>query len=193
VEVTEKDIEDFKKSCKKNGIEYKTDQEYREAAYNLYGFAELLFKIYREEKARENRLKDEPKGFAFPGEGRMCPLCGHGVGNDENMWFDKWGMKCMPCQNALNKKIIPGYVFKDHDNDKHITASRLEWKLKVKQQTIRKLVREDKLKARVITGHKYGDVLVFLRKENPNLKSIIETAKNEVLERKAAKQKKENA
>jgi hypothetical protein len=86
------------------------------------------------------------------------------------MYFDKWGAKCPDCQEALNKNIIPGYVFKDRDNHKHITASELSWRHKLPYQTIKKLIRQNKLKARTIPK---SNTLVFLRKENPDLPTLI--------------------
>ncbi len=115
-----------------------------------------------DEKQREERLKSEPMGYAFPAERRTCHLCGQTC-SDQDMWYDKWGMKCLDCQYALNKKIIPGYVFKDYDNKQHITASTLSWRFKIHSATIRKLVRQGKLKARIIPGNR---TMIFLVKEN---------------------------
>lgn len=167
--LTDKDYAEFKKICDKEGITYKTEAEYHESANNLVNFVDILIKIDQEEKARERHLEKEPKGFAFESRGRTCSLCGHHV--DGEMWYDKWGMKCMDCQQALNKKLVPGYVFKDHKNEKHITASQLSWRFKIHIQTIKKLVRQGKLKARVLP---HGP-MVFLRRENRDLKAIIET------------------
>lgn len=176
-ELTDSDITEFKKLCDKNGVAYDTDVEYREAAQNMLGLAELLLDIYRDQKAQELRLRDHPQGFAFPAEGRICPLCKYGISGD--MWYDKWGMKCMDCQQALNKKIVPGYVFKDHDNERHITASQLSWKFNIKLQTIKKLIRLGEIKARVVSSSAHGDTLVFLRTENPELPEKVQKHTNQ--------------
>jgi hypothetical protein len=177
--ISDESLEKFKKIMKEEkDYVYPTDAEARKAAQDMVNFVELLYDIWREEERRMTRLKQEPKGFALKGEGRMCSLCGDGIG-DEDMWYDKWGLKCMFCQQALNKRLLPGYVFKDSKNEKHITATKLSWKLDIRHQTINKLVRQGKLKARVVPG-KNRDTLVFLKKENPNLVHIVEeaTAKN---------------
>lgn len=177
--VSDKDLASFKKSCAKEGIEYKSEEEFRKAAQDLYDLAGLLYRAYCEDRERKDKLKDNPKGFAFASDGRMCKLCGDGVRGD--MWFDKWGMKCFDCQKALNKKIIPGYVFNDDNYERHITESRLAWKASIRSQTIRKLVRQGKLKARILPQ----GTCVFLQKENPNLFDVIETELEQLASKKA--------
>jgi hypothetical protein len=167
VDLTEKDLADFKKLFEKEGITYDTEAEYREAAYNIVNLCDLALQVAMEEKARDKRLKNEPKGFSFKGEGRMCSLCKHGVADD--MWYDKWGMKCLDCQDAFNKKIVPGYVFKDRDNEKSVTDSTLAYKTGINVRTIRKLVRRGDIKVRILPK----GPMVILRKENPNLLAIL--------------------
>lgn len=173
VNITDKDLVEFKKLCEKQGIKYDSEQKYREALHNLVGFFDVLIQIDQRQKSWERRLKDEPKGFSLPSEGRTCALCHHHIMGE--MWYDKWGLKCMNCQEAYNKRIIPGYVFKDRDNEKHITADSLAHQTGLHYQTIMKLVRQGKLKARI---GPHGPT-VFLRKENPELGKIIEREKAE--------------
>lgn len=173
---SDKYIEEFRKIYKKEYGKEISFEEARESATRLVNFVSLLIEIDQKERKLTARLKTEPKGFAIQGNGRTCPLCKTNVRDD--MWFDKWGAKCLDCQDALNRKLIPGYVFKDHDNDKHITASELSWRHKLHNQTIKKLIKENKLKARTIPK---SNTLVFLRKENPDLPTIIkEHQKNPV-------------
>jgi hypothetical protein len=171
VELTDKDIEKFKKLCEKRGIQYETEAELREAAYNLVRFAELAYDVAREEWQRKKRLEKEPKGFAFEGKGRFCGLCGNCV--IEDMWYDKWGMKCIDCQKALEKKIVPGYVFKDRDKHRHVKLFDITHETGLKTPTIYKLIRQGKLKARIIPHEKYISTFIFLRSDNPNLASVL--------------------
>lgn len=168
---TEEDIKKFKAICEKEGIKYDTEAEYRDAAQNLLNFAALAYDMAKEDLLRKKRLDKEPKGFEMDGNGRLCWLCSNAP---DKIWYDKWGMKCLDCQTALDKKIIPGYVFKDRDNEKHVTASRLAWKFDIGIQTVKKLLRQGKLKAREIPGN---GTLVFLRKDNPNIVEVLETEK----------------
>lgn len=167
MQLSEKDYAEFKKICEKEGVKYDTEEEYRESANNLYRYAELALELAREQYLWEMRLKKEPKGFAIKSEGRSCCLCHTSVMGE--VWYDKWGMKCMTCQSALDKKIVPGYVFNDSDNNRHVTASQLNWKYGIHPQTIKKLIRLNKLKPRIIPN----GVTLFLRRENPKLPEII--------------------
>lgn len=167
INVSDKYLGEFKQLCKKEGIKYETEAEYREAANNLVNFVDLLVQMGMEHDGWDKRLEKEPKGFALPSEGRSCSLCHKMVFGE--VWYDKWGMKCMNCHEAFKKKIIPGYVFKDRDNEKHITDSRLADISGLHIQTIRKLIRQGKIKARKVPG---GPV-VILRKENPNIQNIM--------------------
>lgn len=170
MEITKEHLDDFKAICDEKGVHYDTDAEYREAARRLLEFFEIMYESALEHRRWDERLKKEPKGFAIESKGRTCGLCYTSVMGE--VWYDKRGMKCMTCQNALDKKIIPGYVFKDEDNNRHVTASQLNWKYGVHPQTIRKLVRQKKLKPRVIPN----GITLFLRSENPELPHFIEEA-----------------
>lgn len=165
--LTNKEYASFKAICEKEGIKYETEAEYEEAARNLYRYVELSYELAREHRGWELRLKDEPDGFWLDSDGRTCYVCHTNVSGQ--IWFDKWGLKCDNCQAAFKKKIFPGYILKDRDNNKHITDSQLNWKFKLHHQTIKKLVREGRLIARIIPN----GPMIFLRKENPDLGIII--------------------
>ncbi len=166
-ELTEKEFNSFKRICEKDGIKYDTEEEYREAARNLFEYVKLTYEMAREHHGWEQRLKDEPRGFWLDSAGRTCYVCHTNVHGQ--IWFDKWGLKCANCQEAFEKKVFPGYVLKDRDNEKHVTDSQLNWKYGVCPRTIKKLTRTGLLKARQIPN----GPAIFLRKENPDLPQII--------------------
>ncbi len=84
------------------------EHEYTEAEIkSVTELVKLLLKMEQEEQQRRRRLARQPQGFPMAGEGRDCWLCHTGVCH-ENGWYDKYGFKCMACQNAVNKRIIPG-------------------------------------------------------------------------------------
>ncbi len=172
VQVSDKNLDEFIEISEKEGHKYETREDARQAANNLVGLFDVLIQIDQEEKARVRKLEDNPKGYAILAKGHTCPLCANYL-FDVDMWYDKWGMKCLSCQDALNKKIVPGYVFRDYKHDKSVTDSTLSWKADIHVQTIRKLARQGKLKARIIPNGPY----VFLRKENPNLMDVIDEEK----------------
>jgi hypothetical protein len=178
-QINDKDLDEFIKISDKEGHKYETREGARDAASNLVGFFDILIQMDMEERRKNDRLKDEPDGFAFPGEGRGCSLCSRHISGD--MWWDKWGQKCMDCHDAFKKKIIPGYCFKDHNNEKHITISKILWKFDIPIQTLKKMVREGEIKVRTVKGN---GTMVVLRKENPSLGDVLRKEKIELEKRR---------
>lgn len=168
MQLTDKQFAEFKALCAKHNIVYKTDMEYRQSAMSLIRLVKVLHDGAYEEFLRQEQLKKEPQGFAVPSKGRTCSLCRQSVYGE--VWYDKWGMRCMNCQAAYKRRIIPGYVFKDSDNHRYITGEELHSKLGVHPQTVLKLVRDGKLKPRTVP---HGP-MVFLKRDNPNLPDVIE-------------------
>lgn len=168
-DISEKHMSEFKALCEEKGIKYETDAEYRESMYNLVGFVDTLVEMDMAQGALKNRLVTAPKGFTLEGKGRNCSLCGRSV-HEGDGWYDKWGFKCMNCQDAVNKKKIPGSLCGDWDHKKCISDTNLSWKSKLHTQTIRKLIRNGTIKARPIPNGPY----MILRKDNPNLAEILE-------------------
>jgi hypothetical protein len=145
--LSDKDIKHFKTMFEKEGVKYDTESEYREAAQNMVDLVDLLLEMEMEERTRKKRLETEAQGFILEGSGRNCSLCGRGVYEGDG-WYDKWGFKCMNCQDAINKKKIPGSLCGDWKHEKYITASALSYTVDMHTQTIRKLIRQGKIKAR---------------------------------------------
>jgi hypothetical protein len=145
--LSEEFIEKYKKIHEKEYGEKLTSEEAYESAHNLLGFFEVLYKCAMREDGHKRRLGKEPKGFALEGSFYSCPICGCNTPGPE-MWYDKHGQKCIICQKAIDKKIIPGSLCK---NDKEFYKMwEIERWYNLKAQTIKKLVREGKLKARII-------------------------------------------
>lgn len=142
----QKTYDEFKAISDKNGIVYESDLEMKQSADNLVRFVDLMIQIDQEHRGWERRLEKEPKGFSLPSNGRTCSLCKTNVRGE--VWYDKWGLKCLDCQSALHKKIIPGYVFKDRDNNRHITASQLSSRFGLHSQTIKKTCKRSETKSK---------------------------------------------
>lgn len=174
VNVSDDSLDEFIEISKKEGIEYKDRDDARRSANNLVGFFDVLIEIDQQERVRKKRLEDEPNGFTFEGNGRNCCLCGRAVTDD--MWYDKWGQQCMDCHDARKKRIVPGLAYGDYKHERSVTGSTLQYKFDVSHMTLKKLVRQSKLKARIVPGN---GVMVFLRKENPDIVKIIEADKAE--------------
>lgn len=171
-EISDKYLKEFKELCGEKGIKYETEEEYKSSASNLVELVDLLVQMDMEERARKKRLEDEPKGYALEGKGRNCSLCGRGIYEGDG-WYDKWGFKCMNCQDAVNKKKIPGSLCRDYDHRKYMTDSTLSWKTGLHMQTIRKLIRRGDIKARQIPKGPF----IILRKDNPDIVDVLEAEK----------------
>ncbi|MDR3298269.1 MAG: helix-turn-helix domain-containing protein [Candidatus Nomurabacteria bacterium] len=134
-----------------------TDEKRRRLAQ----FFDILIEIDQKEKARQKRLINEPKGFSMPGEGRNCSLCKRELYSEDG-WYDKWGFKSINCQDAINKRRIPGSLCRDYKNEKCMTDSELASRTNSHVQTIRKLIRRGEIKGRRIPNGPY----LILEKDN---------------------------
>jgi hypothetical protein len=164
--LSKKAIDEFKEIYQKEYKKELTDAEASEAANNLVGFFKILYDCEVREQQRKYRLKKEPEGFHLDGE-YTCSICHRQAAGSEN-WYDQWGIKCLLCQKAVKEGSVPPFVCKDRHS--WYAMWELDSKFKIKHQTARKLVRQGKIKARIVPyadGRPYE--YVFLKKENPDL------------------------
>lgn len=164
----DKSIQKFKDIFEEDYGKKFTWEEAYDAAHNLVGYFELLLEIDHKEKLRKQKLKQHPNGFHIEGTYSCC-LCGAQT-SDDDLWYDKYGIKCMLCQKAVEKRIVPVKACKG-DNSWY-SMSDLSDYYGLHTATTRKLAREGKLKARIVlradgNPHFY----VFMIKENPKLKN----------------------
>jgi hypothetical protein len=129
--------------------------------------AEILAQAVLKEHDRQLRLKDTPKGFHLTDGSYSCCICGTYVSGDQS-WYDQYGIKCMTCQKAQDAGIFPPEICDDKES--WYTSWELAEYLGIKHQTMRKMIRESKLKARIIQAengkpHHY----VFMTSENKEI------------------------
>ncbi|MBT4209975.1 MAG: hypothetical protein HOE19_03625 [Candidatus Komeilibacteria bacterium] len=166
--LSDKTIKEYQRIFKESynhPVSYEKAEEY---GNRLADFFQLIVDMDMANEEKKARLKESPKGFPLDdGSTYNCCVCYRQVTGKEG-WYDKYGNKCLNCQKALDKKVIPGYICNDRD------SFYLIWELKDKfgihHTTARKMVREGKLKARIIQNehgklHEY----VFIIKENKKL------------------------
>lgn len=74
-EINDESLEGWKTAFAKDGIDYKTDQEYYEAIHNFTGFIDTLVEIDRRIKENEatGKQKDE-SGFIYDNDGNKIIL-----------------------------------------------------------------------------------------------------------------------
>ncbi len=148
---------------KKEGKEV-TWEEAEEASRNLAGLAEILYELWLKEKQREKRLEESPKGFLLEC-GYSCQICGQSGARNGGIWFDKWGMKCMVCQRAVDSKEIPGSLAKNKDS--WYSEFEIERAFNLKSTVITKWIKEGILKSRIVKGESgRPHVRLFLIKDN---------------------------
>lgn len=156
-------IKEFKQIYEKETGKEITDAEASEYARNLFNYVKLIYELAEKEEVRKRKLEDNPKGFQLDGD-YSCSICGQSAAR-ENGWYDKFGIKCMTCQKAVNKKIIPGSVAKNRDS--WYTSYDLESRFNIDRHGLKKFIKEGVLKPRIIpnnTGRPHYQL--FLIKDN---------------------------
>jgi len=165
MELSDKYIKEFQEIYKKKHGKDLSWEEAAEGARNLVGFVEIIIESYKEDCLRKNKLKEKPKGFHLDdGKTYSCCICRESISNEQT-WWDENGIKCLHCQKALDKKIIPKSVCKNDDS--WYAPWQFDYYFKIKTQTVQKFVRQGKLKSRVIpdiNGGKHFEL--FLIKDN---------------------------
>jgi hypothetical protein len=85
-----------------------TDEEgkkYQEEKWNMERLAKLADEWKKEDDARAEKLKQNPKGFHLTGAGYTCFICGDHTPEGDN-WYDEYGIKCLVCQKAIDLSLI---------------------------------------------------------------------------------------
>lgn len=141
-------------------------RRYLEGHENMKRVQELFDQIKKREEERQAKLKKYPKGFPLTDGGYTCDMCKHDVPNYDN-WYDKYGIKCMACQHALERKMVPLKYFKDTKS--WYLLYDLKRKFSIHSQTALKYIRQGKLKVYVIPGENGSPTCyVFPKRENRN-------------------------
>jgi len=110
------------------------------------------------------KLAEFPKGFQLDGVGYTCHICGQSTQAGGN-WYDKWGIKCLICQKAVDRKEIPGSLAKNQES--WYSKYDLESSFNVEGPTLRRWINEGVLKARNVTREGGGvHTQLFLIKDN---------------------------
>ncbi|MDD4931166.1 MAG: hypothetical protein PHG66_03380 [Candidatus Colwellbacteria bacterium] len=162
--LSDKAIKEFQEIYKKKYGKDISPEEARDAGERLVGLFEVLFDSHVAELRLKEKLKDHPKGFSLmDDEIYNCGIC-HTQIRDEELWYDKWGKKCLACQDAVNKKIIPGKIC--YNNKDWYAVWELDSCFKLKAAAARKLIRQGVLKARIVPKSGFE---VILLKENTDV------------------------
>lgn len=140
-------IQELKDILEKKARKEISWEEAEEAARNLAGLAEVMYDCWVEEKRRERKLRESPKGFVLEGVGYTCAIC-HGSTREVGNWFDKWGIKCTTCQKAIDRKEIPPSLAKFRES--WYSKWDLESRFNLNHHVLKKWVANGIIKARTI-------------------------------------------
>lgn len=167
MELSKERIQEFKDILEKEKGEEVSWEEASEGAYNLARFAELIYDLEIKERRRKKKLEEFPKGFHLEGIGYSCSICGDSISNEET-WYDKWGIKCLVCQKAIDKKIIPGSAAKNKES--WYSKYDLESCFNINRHALNRFIKQGILKPRVVSDlssrpHTY----LFLIKDNKDI------------------------
>ncbi len=151
-------------------------KKYQDEKWGLQQLANLMKEIDEEQKKREERLKENPKGFHLEGAGYTCTICGGHTPEGDN-WYDEYGIKCLVCQKAVDEGEIPASLAKDKES--WYSKWDLERSFNLKAPTLRSWVKKGVIKPRTIT--RYGEGIhyqLFLLEDNKDFlppKKLVES------------------
>lgn len=171
--LSEKSIKEFQEIFKNKYGKELSYNEAAEAGEQLVSYFKLLQDCVIRDLQRKKKLAEFPNGYSFTDGGIYnCGICYTQV-KDDQLWYDKWGVKCLACQDAVNKKIVPGKIC--HNSELWYATWEFDSCFKLKAPTVRKLTRQGVLKARTIPGNGFK---VFIVKENADTlppKNLVES------------------
>ena len=138
--------------------------EYTDAKWRMEGLAKIGEEFKVTEKLRTEKLAQNPKGFHLEGRGYTCFICHDSTPEGDN-WYDKWGIKCLVCQHAIDKGEIPASLAKDKES--WYSKYDFESAFNIKSPTLRKWAKEGILKSRTISHYGKGvHYELYLIKDN---------------------------
>ena len=136
---------------KEHGRDF-TPKEVSDVAELMYKLARLALDQVMDEAEWKQKLEGNPKGYAFEPKGYSCRLCNLG-GSDVGMWYDKYGLKCMHCQKAVESGLIPGELTGDHES--FYTDYDLKSFFNVQGKALTQWINKKIIKPRIIS--RFGD------------------------------------
>lgn len=149
-------------------------QEAKKVASSLYQFAGICIEAWQQDELRKKKLEESSKGFKLEG-GYNCSVCGTIVGKEG--WYDKWGIKCLTCQHAIDQKIIPPSIGKNKNT--WYSDYDMESYFGLRKSDLRQLVKKQLLNARMIMANeKHILRYIFFIKENKEVlppKKLVES------------------
>lgn len=157
-------------------------RKFQDMKWGMERMAALGKEFEEKEKERAKKLEENPKGYHLDGS-YTCAICRETTPAGDN-WYDKYGIKCLVCQWAIDHKEIPASVAKDEDT--WYRKFDFEHYFNVKGPTLGKWVRNGIVKPRIIS--KYGKGVhteIFLIKDNKDFlppKKLLQSKRGKLAE-----------
>lgn len=168
--------ENFAKDRDRFCLSEEDGRKFEQEQYQLEQMGKFMEEFKEKEKARDEKLKANPKGFHLDGAGYTCFICRASTPLGDN-WYDQYGIKCLVCQWAIDRKEIPPSLAKDKDS--WYSKYDFEHYFNVKTPTLRKWIKEGLIKSRTISHYGQGiHYELFLIKDNKDFlppKKMIES------------------
>jgi len=140
-----------------------TWEEAEKAQADLERLAYLMYESYQKDHQLKLQLEKNPKGFPLE-KGGSCVLCGCTT-SLENSWYDKNGVMCLPCHEAIETEAIPLSAITDKDS--WYSRMDLQTYFNLKGSDLRKSVKEGILiSSCVLKKNKKINFELFLISEN---------------------------
>lgn len=144
---------DFAKDRDRFCMTVEEGNKYQDEKRQFEQLVNLGRELEEEQKRRDDKLKENPKGYHLDGAGYTCAICHQSTPQGDN-WYDEYGIKCLVCQKAIDEGEIPASMAKDTDS--WYSKFDLEHSFNLNPQTIRKWVKEGILKDRTISHYGKG-------------------------------------
>jgi hypothetical protein len=178
--------ENFAKDRDRFCLTEEEGKKFQEEKWQMERMAKFMNEWKEEEKRRAEKLKANPKGFHLESAGYTCSICGDHTPEGDN-WYDKWGIKCLVCQKAIDEGEISASLAKDKDS--WYSSYDIESSFNIKSPTLRKWVRDGIIKTRAVSHYGQGvHTQLFLIEDNKDFlppKKLVES--RSVIERKDGK------
>ena len=139
-------------------------RKFSDMKYSMERLGTLMEEFKKEEEARAEKLKENPKGFILEGAGRHCAICGESS-REDGSWYDKYGIKCLICQKAIDEGEIPASLAKDENS--FYTKYDLRHLFNLEGPTLRRWIKDGIIKGRNISRYGQGvHTTIFLMEDN---------------------------
>lgn len=141
--------------------------EEAQSAHNKFeALSEIAHTLATEEMKRRRLLAESPDGYMTKGNG-VCQICRNPISNKDS-WYDKFGFKCLICQEAIKNKVIPNSVAVDKES--WYSKEELKSYFNFNSRDLIKFAKNQILKSRIIYNNEDRIHLqLFLMKDNKGM------------------------